>query len=155
MDDDLRQTFRISVWRPWLLALALLAIPLLIAAGVAVANGQPQGLAGLLVGLLVVGSLLWLVIGLAVRTSRWDVDPEGIGGPDNWHIYRWVRWDEIESLSRLPVPGYPFVWVNTAYRRKLFWVPLFLTDMRGFGRAVARYAGPHHPLCRCLERRRR
>jgi len=150
--DDSPLTFHISVWRPWLLAVAMLAVPVLIAAGVSAAGGQPAVSVGALVGLTIAAGGLLLPIGWAVSTSHWDVDASGIGGPDNWHVYRSVRWSEIRSVSRFPVPGYPFVWVNTAGRRWAFWVPLFLTDMPGFRAAVSSYAPPHNPLRQYLEK---
>jgi hypothetical protein len=77
---------------------------------------------------------------------------DGFGGPDHWHVRRWVRWKEIKSVSRFPIPGYPFVWVNTRDRRRLFWVPLFLTDMAGFRTAVSSYAARENSLRRFLEK---
>jgi hypothetical protein len=35
--------------------------------------------------------------------------------------------------------------------RRMFWLPLFLTDMPGLRAAVARYAPPGNPLRRYLE----
>jgi hypothetical protein len=85
-------------------------------------------------------------------SSRWDVDAAGIGGRDNWHVYRRVGWGEIRSVSRVPLPGYPFVRVHAANRRWFIWVPLFLTDMAGFRAAVARHASPDNPLRQVLDR---
>lgn len=152
MMDDSPLTFHISVWRPWLVSVVALALPALLIAGVSGAGGQPEISAGTLIGLAIVAGVLLLPIGWAVRTSYWDVDASGIGGPDNWHVYRSTTWDEIRSVSRFPVPGYPFVWVNTTHRRWAFWVPLFLTDMPGFREAVSRYAPPHNPLRQYLEK---
>lgn len=152
MMDDSPLTFHISVWRPWLLAVAMLALPALIITGASAAGGQPEVSVGAVIGLMIVAGVLLLPIGWAVRTGHWDVDTSGIGGPDNWHVYRSVTWDEIRSVSRFPVPGYPFVWVNTTRRRWAFWVPLFLTDMTGFREAVSRYAPRHNPLRQYLEK---
>ena len=151
MRHDSPQSFHISFWRPWLLAVSLLAIPLLIGAGMSLANGQPSGLIGAVFGLTAVAIVLLIPIGWTVRTSRWDVDAAGISGPDNWHVHRSVRWEEITGISRLPVPGYPFVWIKSTTRRRAFWVPLFFTDMPGFRAAVFCCAPPHNPLRRYLE----
>jgi hypothetical protein len=150
MADDSGSPFRISVWRPWLLAVAMLAVPVLLGAALAAAGGQPDIAGVALVGLVVAAGALLLPITWGVCTSRWDVDETGIGGRDNWHVYRRVNWAEIRSISHFPFPGYPLIWVNTADRRWVFWLPLFLTDMPGFRAAIARYANPENPLLQFL-----
>jgi hypothetical protein len=150
MDTPL--VFRISPLRPWLLAVEILAIPAFIGCIVSAANGQGAQLLGILMGYAVISGVVFIPIAIAAATSRWDVDAEGIGGRDNWHIYRRVEWSEIDSVTPFLLPGYRFVWVNTGYRRKVFWLPLFLTDMAGFQEAVARYAPRKNPLRRYLER---
>jgi hypothetical protein len=151
MADGSQRTFRITFWRPWLLAVAMLALPALIAAGAFALSGQLATGAAILGGLAVGAALLALPIGWAVATSRWDVDAAGIGGRDNWHVYRRVRWDEIRSVSRLPLPGYSSVWLNTTGRRWALWVPLFLTDMDEFQAAVVAHASQSNPLRQMLE----
>jgi hypothetical protein len=152
MADGLQRTFRITFWRPWLLAVAMLAVPALIAAGAFALSAQLATAARILGGLAVAAALLALPIGWAVATSRWDVDAAGIGGRDSWHVYRRVQWDEIRSVSRMPLPGYPSVWLNTTGRRWALWVPLFLTDMEGFRAAVVAHAGQSNPLRQILDR---
>lgn len=152
MGSESPQTFRMTFWRPWLLAIIILAVPALVIAGRFMLSGQLSAAAAVVGGLAVVAALLALPIGWSVRSSSWDVDAAGIGGRDNWSVYRRVGWDEMRSVSRLPLPGYPFVWVNTANRRWSIWVPLFLSDMAGFRAAVARYASPDNPLRQVLDR---
>src|SRR5881275_211288 len=79
MEEKSRLTFRITLWRPWLLALTLLA--LLAAVGVAVDGvvGNLAHAAGILLFFAGVAVVLLLPIGLVVRVSRWHVDPDGIG----------------------------------------------------------------------------
>ena len=151
MGDAARLTFRITPWRPWLLAVTLLAP--LAAAGVAVsvAAGEPTAAAGLLLGFAGVAAALLVPIGLAARVSRWHVDPGGIGGRNNLLIYRRLAWSEIASVEPWPIPGYRYLQVNGIGRRRVFWLPLFLTDMPGLRAAVARYAPPDNPLRRYLE----
>jgi hypothetical protein len=148
-----RQQFRITWVRPWLLAVAILAVPALIAAVGGLIAGQPEALLGIPAVLGVGGAVVLIPILITASTSRWDVDAEGIGGRDNWHIYRWVAWSEIDSVSPMLIPGYRFVWVNAAGRNHAFWLPLFLTDMHGFRKAVARYADEDNPLRRYLGKR--
>ena len=151
MGSDSPHTFRITFWRPWLLAVAILAVPAL-AAGRFTMSGQVRAAAAVAGGLAVAAALLALPIDWAVGNSRWDVDAAGIGGRDNWNVYRRIAWGEIRSVSRLPLPGYPFVWVNATDRRRAMWVPLFLSDMAGFRAAVAHYAGADNPLRQLLDR---
>jgi hypothetical protein len=144
--------FRITPLRPWFLAVGILGIPVSIGAIVMVLTGDAGNIPGLALGFLAVSGLLAIPITLAVLTSTWDVDAEGIGGRDNYHIYRRVDWSEIDSVSPMLIPGYPLLWVNANWKRKAFWLPLFFTDMRGLRHAVARNAPEDNPLRRYLER---
>jgi hypothetical protein len=62
-----------------------------------------------------------------------------------------VRWAEVTGATRVRLPGFPFVWLHTAGRRRAIWIPLYLKDMGGFRRAVSKYTTPEHPLRRVLE----
>jgi hypothetical protein len=143
-----RLTFRITLWRPWLLAVALLALPAGVVVALTVVAGQLALASVILLVLAGAAVALMLPIGWAVRASRWHVDPDGIGGPNNWHVYQRLDWSEIESVGPWPIPGYRYLQVNGGGQRRVFWLPLFLTDMPGFRSAVARYAPPGSPL-RC------
>jgi hypothetical protein len=146
MSEKSRHTFRIAVWRPWLLALAPLA--LLAAVGAAVSGDVLRAL----LALAGIAAVLLVPIGLAVRLSRWHVDADGVGGRNNWLAYRRLEWDEIESVEPWLIPGYRYLQVNGGGARKVFWLPLFLTDMPGFRAAVEQYAPPDNPLRRYLKR---
>jgi hypothetical protein len=152
MGSESPHTFRITFWRPWLLAVAVLAVLALVAAGGFMMSGQPASIAVIAGGLAVAAALVALPIGWGISSSHWDVDAAGLGGRDNWHVYRRVEWDEIRSVSRSSLPGYPLVWINTADQRRAMWVPLFLNDMAGFRTAVARHASPDNPLRQLLDR---
>jgi hypothetical protein len=147
------EVFRISPLRPWFLAAEILAIFAAIGVIAALHEGRTFMVPGILTGWAVLSALAFIPIGLAAATSRWDVDAEGIGGRDNWHIYRRVDWSDIDSVTPLLLPGYRFVWVNSRGRRKAFWLPLFLTDMDGFRAAVAQHAPAKNPLRRYLEKK--
>ena len=150
MADTARRTFRITPWRPWLLALTLLAPLAAAGAIVAVVAGESAAGAGILLVFAGVAAALLVPIGLAARVSRWHVDPDGIGGRNNWLAYRRLAWSEIASVEPWPIPGYRYLQVNGVGKRWAFWLPLFLTDMPGFRAAVARYAPPANPLRRYL-----
>jgi hypothetical protein len=151
MDEKSRLTFRISFWRPWLLAITPLA--LLAALGVVpfLVGGELASAEGILLGFAVIVLALLLLIGLAVWTSHWHVDPNGIGGRNNWLVYHRLNWSEIESVEPWLIPGYRYLQVNGVGQPRAFWLPLFLTDMPGLRSAVTRYAPPENPLRRYLE----
>src|SRR5947209_10162336 len=88
-------TFRISPWRPWLLAVTLLALPAALGVAVSVVEGNLAVAAGILLGLAAVAMVLLLPIGLTAWASRWHVDPHGIGGRNNWLVYHHLDWSEI------------------------------------------------------------
>lgn len=145
-------TFRITLWRPWLLAVTPLALLAAFGVAITVATGALAAASDILLGLAGVAVVLLLPIGLAVRASRWHVDPNGMGGRNNWLVYHRLDWSEIESIEPRLIPGYPYLQVNGGGQRWVFWLPLFLTDMPGFRSAVARYAPPENPLRRYLEK---
>ena len=152
MGEQSQLTFRISLWRPWLMALTLLALPAALGVAIFVVGGKLAAAAVILLGLAGVAVALLLLIGLVVWTSRWHVDPNGIGGRNNWLVYHRLDWSEIKSVEPWLIPGYRYLQVNGVSKRWAFWLPLFLTDMPGLRSAVARYAPPGNPLRRYLEK---
>jgi hypothetical protein len=152
MMSESRLTFRITLWRPWLLAVTMFALPAAVVVATAMAAGELALASGILLVLAGAALALVLPIGWAVRTSHWHVDPDGIAGPNNWHVYHRLDWSEIESVGPWRIPGYPYLQVHGGGKRCVFWLPLFLTDMPGFRSAVARYAPPENPLRRYLEK---
>jgi hypothetical protein len=153
MGHKAHRTFRITVWRPWLLAVSLLSALAMAGIALALLAGELAAAAAILLGLAAIAVILLLPIGLAVRTSRWDVDPNGIGGRNNWHIYHYLEWSEIDSVEPWLIPGYPYLQVNGGGRRWAFWLPLFFTDMAGFRAAIIHHAPEVNPLRRYLEKR--
>jgi hypothetical protein len=151
MREKSQLTFRITLWRPWLLALALLALPAALVVALFVVGGNLAAATAILLGFAGVAVALLLPIGLTVGTSRWHVDPDGIGGRNNYLVYHRLDWSEIESVEPWLIPGYRYLQVNGISKRRAFWLPLFLTDMPGFRSAVAHYAPPANPLRRYLE----
>ena len=154
MEEKLRLTFHITLWRPWLLVLTPLALFAALGLAITVASGQLAAASTLLLALAGVAVALLLPIGLTVRASRWHVDPNGLGGRNNWLVYHRLDWSEIESVEPSLIPGYPYVHINGVGKRWAFWPPLFLTDMPGFRSAVAQYAPSENPLRRYLRNTR-
>ena len=151
MREKSRLTFRISLWRPWLLALTPLALLAALGVAIFVVGGKLAAAESILLGFAGVAVVLLLPIGLTVGTSRWHVDPDGIGGRNNYLVYHRLDWSEIESVEPWLIPGYRYLQVNAVGKRRAFWLPLFLTDMPGLRSAVARYAPPGNPLRHYLE----
>jgi hypothetical protein len=151
MEEDPQFTFRITLWRPWLLALTPLALLAALGVIISVVAGELATAIGILLGFAGVAVALLLLVGLVVWVSRWHVDPSGIGGRNNWLVYHRLDWFEIESVEPWLLPGYQYLQINGVGKRWAFWLPLFLTDMPGLRSAVARYAQPDNPLRRYLE----
>ena len=146
MEEQPAATFRITPWRPWLLAITPLS---LIAAAGAIASLVTDRLAALSITVLACTGLavvLLLLVSAAVRVSRWHVDPHGIGGRNNSLVYRRLAWSEISSVEPWPIPGHRYLQVRDLHGRRAFWLPMFLTDMPGLRSAVARHAPPGNPL---------
>lgn len=151
MREKSRLTFRITLWRPWLLALTPLALLAALGVAVGVVGGKPSVAVGILLGFVGVAVILLLPIGLTVWTSRWHVDPDGIGGRNNYLVYHRLDWSEIESVEPWLIPGYQYLQINGVGKRWAFWLPLFLTDMPALRSSVAQYAPPGNPLRHYLE----
>src|SRR2546429_5949914 len=77
MEEKSRLTFRISLWRPWLLAVAMLALPAALIVALSIAGGNLAVSAGIVLGLAGVSPGLLLPKGFVVSPSRWDPDPGG------------------------------------------------------------------------------
>jgi hypothetical protein len=150
MEETSRLTFRITPWRPWLLAVTPFALLAAVGIVITITAGDLTAASGILLGLAGFAVALLVPIGLSVWAIRWHVDPQGIGGRNNWLVYHHLGWSDIESVEPWLIPGYRYVQVNGVGKRWAFWLPLFLTDMPGFRAAVARYAPPENPLRRYL-----
>jgi hypothetical protein len=151
MEETSQLIFRISLWRPWLLAITLLAPLPALGVIVSVVAGSLAAAASVLLGFAAIAVVLLLPIGLSVRTSRWHVSAAGIGGRNNALVYHHLSWSEIESVEPWLIPGYRYLQVNGRGKRHAFWLPLFLTDMPSFRSAVARSAPSTNPLRQYLE----
>jgi hypothetical protein len=151
MREASRLTFRIPLWRPWLLAVTPFALLAALGAVITIAAGELAAASRILLGLAGFAVALLVPIGLSVWAIRWHVDPHGIGGRNNWLVYHHLEWSDIESVEPWLIPGYRYVQVNGVGKRWAFWLPLFLTDMPGLRAAVARYAPPGNPLRHYLE----
>jgi hypothetical protein len=96
MTNQARRTFRITLWRPWLLGLTPLVLLGGLSMAVSAAQGQFAYAWSILLFLALIAFFLLLPIGLFVWASRWHVDPKGIGGRNNWFVYHHLHWAEID-----------------------------------------------------------
>jgi hypothetical protein len=151
MEETSPLTFRITPWRPWLLAVTPFALLAAVGIVITITAGDLTAASGILLGLAGFAVALLVPIGLSFWAIRWHVDPHGIGGRNNWLVYHHLDWFDIESVEPWLIPGYRYVQVNGVGKRWAFWLPLFLTDMPGFRAAVARHAPLENPLRRYLE----
>src|SRR5690242_5572307 len=99
-------TFRISIFRPWLLAITLLAPLPVFGVIVSVVAGSLTLMASILLGFAAIAGVLLLPISLSVWASRWHVSATGIGGRNNALVYHHLSWSEIESVEPWSIPGY-------------------------------------------------
>src|SRR2546423_4465326 len=117
MEEKSRLTVRISLWRPWLLALTPLALLAALGVALSVVAGELAAAAAILLGFAGVAVALLLLIGLTVWTSRWHVDPDGIGGRNNWLGYHRLDWSEIKSAQPWLIPGHRYLQGNGGGQR--------------------------------------
>jgi hypothetical protein len=151
MQENARLTFRITLWRPWLLAVTPFLLVAIVPLFFVILTGDSTLIRGFLLLMAIAAGALLLLIGIVVQASRWHVDPTGIGGRNNMLIYHRLNWSEIDSVQPWLIPGYHYLQVNSRSKQWVFWVPLFFTDMPAFRAAVTYYAPPGNPLRRFLE----
>src|SRR5689334_5218303 len=89
MDETSRLTFRITLWRPWLLTIIPFVLLAAVGVVITIAAGRLAAAFSILLGLAVFAVFLLIAIGLSVQAIRWDVDPKGIGGRNNWFVYNY------------------------------------------------------------------
>jgi len=121
MMKESQLAYRITLWRPWLLAVTPLALLAALGVAITVAAGELAAASGILLGLAGVAVVLLVPIGLAVRASRWHVDPNGMGGRNNRLVYQRLDWSDIESVEPWLIPGYPYLQVNGSGKRWAFY----------------------------------
>lgn len=103
--------------------------------------------------LLLVPVLLLALAAPAVRFFRVRVHQLGLRAFDAWGRFRSVRWTEMTGVERMDLPGMPYLRIRTREEGIELVVPLFLARRDAFVRAIARWAGPSHPVTRHLARR--
>ncbi len=103
---------------------------------------------------LICFGLFVIVIAVFNRMVPTRVGPVGIDTYNGFGVGIKVRWTHIDKVSRLTLfPGFSFLWLS--HGKNIFtaaYITTFLTDPRGFHRAVVEYAGADHPLAVAFER---
>jgi hypothetical protein len=93
---------------------------------------------------------------MAVWTAVWTtlmkvyVSPAGIRCYTIWCVYRLVPWPDMQRVRATNFLGLRYLRVWAAEQRRPVWVPLFLSDMLGFRKAVQACAGSENVVCQYL-----
>lgn len=74
------------------------------------------------------------------------VSAEGIRSYNFYGIYSTVAWNAEMRTRRHNLFGLRYIVISSRANWTELWVPLFLSDMRGFTEAVAEFGGDEHPL---------
>lgn len=74
------------------------------------------------------------------------VSKEGLRSYTLWGDYRTIPWDRIDTIRPINFLGLRYLRAGTHGAGAPVWVPLWLSDKRGFGEEITRLAGPEHPL---------
>jgi hypothetical protein len=139
---DTTRSFRLSAVRFWLWA-ALLYLAFLAVVGLLLRwTGQvfdPIAVATMTLGL----TIILVVLGLRYRAV---VSAEGLGFTDFEGAWRFVRWDQIEWADRVRALGLPTLEMRITGLEGREGLLLLLGDLDGFRAAVAKAAGPSHPV---------
>jgi hypothetical protein len=147
------QEFQISFMEPFrvVLAGALLALE-----AVSIATEGFSDL-WLLLGVLpaVTAVLSAISIGLIVWQYRFTVGPEGIQCYDFWCRPVTTRWEEMQWVRRIWLPGMAYARIGGGPRQRSLWLPLFGTRAEELEQLVALQAGDRHPLTQLLASQRR
>ena len=85
-------------------------------------------------------------VAVIVYRYRFSVGPEGISCYDFWCRPLTTRWEEMQSYSRIWLPGLEYARITTGDRYRALWLPLFVADGEGLREMVALHAGAGHPL---------
>lgn len=133
--------FVVGFWAPRLRAVIWLAVAGVLVVGGFVASGDLQAARD---ALLFLSTCLVMLLWGMCPFAGWScvVGDSGIltsAGDE-------IRWEEVSGVTRVPLPGFPFLWLHTRDLRPSIRIPLFLKDMNDFARAIRRHTPPDHPL---------
>ncbi|GAB5403918.1 MAG: hypothetical protein Aurels2KO_21490 [Aureliella sp.] len=87
----------------------------------------------------------------AVAYFRVYVSVEGLRCYTAMGIYRTIPWSEADSIRPYHLAGLRYLRVGASSSGREVWLPLFLTDMQGFRKAVWGFAGEEHCLSQALK----
>jgi hypothetical protein len=92
-----------------------------------------------------------LVFAVAVVCFPVYVRADGLRCYNFYGLYRTLRWEDIADIRKDGVLGLPYLVVSNSSGWRQVWVPLYLSDMPGFARAVRACTGDGHMLVEALE----
>lgn len=143
-------TFKVSFWTVFVLfsvyaaiLFAMLAPPIF-----GRSHSRSQDAEGILIG-----SCIGLVCcGLVCReVFKVIVSRTTIRAHNCWCLATSFDWQEIENWRPLNICGLRYVRLYSSQEKRVMWLPLYLSDMKGFKNAVTQFAPPENPLRRYLE----
>ncbi|MCA9054031.1 MAG: hypothetical protein KDA75_09355 [Planctomycetaceae bacterium] len=91
-------------------------------------------------------------VAIIVYRYRFSVGPDGISCYDFWCQPLTTRWEDMQSVSRISLPGIAYARVTTNDRFRALWLPLFVDDLESLRELVTLHAGGSHPLSVLLQR---
>ncbi len=86
----------------------------------------------------------WIVFGViffTVQVSEAGLRSYNIGG-----AYYTFAWEEIDRVEPFNLLGLRYLLVGNHATSLTLWVPLYLSDKRGFKEEITRLAGANHPF---------
>lgn len=99
----------------------------------------------ILIGAALVSAALGLIYPVQISKS-------GLRGINSWGAKREVEWPEIQR-ARFVWLFHPYVIISTSRKRNFIWLPLYLSDQKGFARAVEEWAPEENPLRLWIQKR--
>ncbi|PQV63780.1 hypothetical protein B1R32_109120 [Abditibacterium utsteinense] len=100
-------------------------------------------------GIIVFAALVSTTVGLFFPVK---ISPNGLRGSNFWGVKREVEWRKIKR-ARFSWFIFSYAILSTSQKRNFIWLPLCLSDPKGFTRAIENLAPADNPLRLFLEKR--
>lgn len=95
----------------------------------------------------VLGLVLAAVFAFIIaHTFRVVVSSKSICGHSSWGKPAKLQWDEIASAQKTNWLGLKYLKLSSSTKKNVIWLPLYLSDLPGFVKAVAKFASADNPL---------
>lgn len=116
---------------------------LVLGLGIALLRGvaRPDCLPCLIATLVTGAAVLAAWTAIWTRRMKVYVSPAGLRCYTAWCLYRFVGWPDMTRVRPVSFLGLRYLRVWSTSQRSPVWVPLFLSDLPEFRKAVQGYAG--------------